>query len=115
MKCSVAVLCALTLTLVVGPLEADAQTNSEVNAGIQFDFSLPGARSLSLGGAFVAVADDATAAWGNPAGLTILTRPEVSAESGFVFCRCFGPRRAPYNLQSRKPRSKGPDVTWGEC
>ncbi|MEE4273492.1 MAG: hypothetical protein V2I67_17590 [Thermoanaerobaculales bacterium] len=40
----------------------------------------PGARSLSLGGAFVAVADDATAAWVNPSGLTQLVRPEVSLD-----------------------------------
>jgi hypothetical protein len=38
----------------------------------------PGARALGLGGAFIAVADDATAAESNPAGLVILTRPEVS-------------------------------------
>jgi hypothetical protein len=40
----------------------------------------PGARSLGLGGAFVAVADDATAAWANPSGLMQLARPEISAE-----------------------------------
>jgi len=40
----------------------------------------PGARSLGLGGAFVAVADDATAAWANPSGLTQLARPEISFE-----------------------------------
>jgi hypothetical protein len=40
----------------------------------------PGARSLGLGGAFVAVADDATAAWVNPSGLLQLLRPEISAE-----------------------------------
>jgi long-chain fatty acid transport protein len=57
-----------------------AQTNSEVNAGIQFNFSTPGARSLSLGGAFIGLADDATAAYTNPAGLTTLGRPEVSLE-----------------------------------
>lgn len=38
----------------------------------------PGARALAMGGAFIGVADDATAAETNPAGLTILTRPEVS-------------------------------------
>ncbi len=43
-----------------------------------FDLLAPGARSLGLGGAFAAVADDATAAEANPAGQTILTRPEVS-------------------------------------
>jgi long-chain fatty acid transport protein len=40
----------------------------------------PGARSLGLGGAFVAVADDATAAWSNPSGLMQLARPEISLE-----------------------------------
>ena len=64
----------------LGPREASAQTNSEVNSGIQFDFPLPGARSLGTGGAFVAIADDATAAVANPAGLTALLRPEVSVE-----------------------------------
>ena len=39
---------------------AAAQTNAEMNAGIQFNFSTPGARSLGLGGAFVGLADDAT-------------------------------------------------------
>lgn len=38
----------------------------------------PGARALGLGGAFTAVSDDATAAESNPAGLTILSQPEVS-------------------------------------
>jgi long-subunit fatty acid transport protein len=57
-----------------------AQTNAEVNAGIQLNFSTPGARSLALGGAFLGLADDATAAFANPAGLTILSKPEVSIE-----------------------------------
>ena len=45
---------------------------------VPFDLLPPGARSLGLGGAFAAVADDATAAEANPAGQTILTRPELS-------------------------------------
>jgi hypothetical protein len=40
----------------------------------------PGARSIALGGAFAAVADDATAALANPAGLVQIARPEISAE-----------------------------------
>src|SRR3972149_6847373 len=36
---------------------ASAQNLNDINAGIQFDFSLPGARSLAMGGAFVALAD----------------------------------------------------------
>lgn len=38
-----------------------------------------GARALGMGGAFIAVADDATAASWNPGGLTQLERPEISA------------------------------------
>ena len=37
-----------------------------------------GARALGMGGAFIAVADDATAASWNPGGLTQLERPEIS-------------------------------------
>ncbi|HSS77738.1 MAG TPA: outer membrane protein transport protein, partial [Thermoanaerobaculia bacterium] len=46
-----------------------------------FSFSNPGARSLGFAGAFAALADDATAAYANPAGLVQLTRPEVSFEA----------------------------------
>ena len=70
----------LLALLLAAATPAVAQSNAEVNAGIQFDFSLPGARSLAMGGAFVGLADDATAAWANPAGLTILNKKEVSAE-----------------------------------
>jgi len=44
-----------------------------------FSFLPPGARSMGMGGTFIGIADDATAAEANPAGLTILSRPEVSA------------------------------------
>ena len=37
-----------------------------------------GARAIGMGGAFIAVADDATAASWNPAGLTQLKKPEIS-------------------------------------
>ncbi len=46
----------------------------------EFSFSNPGARSMGLGGAFAAIADDATAAFSNPAGLNQLLKPEVSLE-----------------------------------
>jgi long-subunit fatty acid transport protein len=59
---------------------AFAQSDIEANAGTEFNFSSPGARSLGMGGAFVGLADDATAALANPAGLTTLTAPEVSLE-----------------------------------
>jgi len=47
---------------------------------LEFSFSNPGARSLGFGGTFVALADDATAAYSNPSGLTQLLDPEVSVE-----------------------------------
>ena len=52
----------------------------ETPSTFEFSFSNPGARSLGLGGAFAALADDATAAFANPAGLVQLALPEVSAE-----------------------------------
>ncbi len=52
----------------------------------RLDFQVPasvvqgsGARAFGMGGAFLARADDATAASWNPAGLSYLRRPEVSA------------------------------------
>lgn len=59
---------------------AAAQSNDEIQTGVEFNFSTPGARSLGLGGAFLAAADDATAAYTNPAGLAQLAAPEVSLE-----------------------------------
>ena len=43
-----------------------------------FDVQGAGARAMGLGGAFIAVADDATAVSFNPAGLAQLLKPEVS-------------------------------------
>lgn len=45
----------------------------QAQTGFQFNFISPGARSLGMGGAFIGLADDATAAYTNPAGLTNLT------------------------------------------
>lgn len=46
-----------------------------------------GARALGMGGAFVAVADDATAASWNPGGLPQLERPEISAVLNYSIWR----------------------------
>lgn len=56
--------------------------NSDIEAlsGVQFDFGNPGARAMGMGGAFLGLADDASAAEANPAGLTILRTPEISLE-----------------------------------
>ncbi len=58
-----------------------AQTNLETNAGVQFNFSTPGAGNMALGGAFLALAFDASAAYTNPAGLTTIAQPESLVEA----------------------------------
>ena len=65
------------LLLVCGSAGAHAQSRPLT---MEYAFTNPGARSLGLGGAFAAFADDATAAFANPAGLVQITRPEVSFE-----------------------------------
>ena len=47
-----------------------------------------GARALGMGGAFIAIADDATAASWNPGGLTQLERPEMSLVYNFNWFCC---------------------------
>lgn len=82
---------------------------------LELGYSNPGARSLGFGGAFVALADDATAAYANPAGLVQLTRPEISIEgrswsykTPFVFSgRASGP---PTGIGI----DTSPDLLWGE-
>ena len=71
---------ALILASASACLTAGELPNAENMQGLQFNFSNPGARSLGMGGAFVGRADDATAAFANPAGLTTLFSPEVSGE-----------------------------------
>ncbi len=67
----------IVAAIAVAPATAIAQ---ETPATFEFSFSNPGARSLGLGGAFAALADDATAAFANPAGLVQLVSPEISVE-----------------------------------
>jgi long-chain fatty acid transport protein len=71
----------IALAAILHGLPATAQnTDLEALAGVQFNFANPGARSLGMGGAFLGLADDATAVEANPAGLTVLRKPEVSLE-----------------------------------
>lgn len=60
-----------------------AITDEEIFRAFSINLSTPGARARAMGGAFIGRADDATAAETNPAGLTILVRPEVSFEYRF--------------------------------
>jgi long-subunit fatty acid transport protein len=71
---------AVCILLMVFASPAFAITDEEIFRNFQFSFVNPGARSTGMGNAFVALADDATAAEANPAGLTILRTPEVSLE-----------------------------------
>ncbi|MDH3546177.1 MAG: hypothetical protein OEN22_03720, partial [Gammaproteobacteria bacterium] len=77
---------------------------------LQFSFSNPGARSMGFGGAFVALADDATAAFANPAGLVQITRAEISLEG-----RSWS-YATPFTLRGRvegEPTGIGVDVVAG--
>lgn len=57
-----------------------AQTDETIYREFQFDFATPGARANAMGRAFVGLADEATAAYNNPAGLAVLASPEFSLE-----------------------------------
>ncbi|MCP4404585.1 MAG: hypothetical protein GY801_45695 [bacterium] len=57
-----------------------ALTDEELFQSFTFNFLTPGARATALGGAFIGLADDATAVESNPAGLTQLYDPEFSIE-----------------------------------
>jgi long-subunit fatty acid transport protein len=79
-RASLQVIVAVALAMSLAATIASAQAVPQPIMTSQYSFSNPGARSLGLGGAFVALADDATAAWANPAGLVQIAKPEVSVE-----------------------------------
>ena len=77
-KALFATVCA---SLVATQVQAQDRPDIQIPSGVSsvpVELLPPGARALGLAGAFTAVADDATAAEANPAGLTILSAPEVS-------------------------------------
>ena len=76
---------SLTIIFVLGVQAfAFALTNDPVFSQFQFNFITPGARATALGGAFIGLADDATAVESNPAGLTQLYDAEISAEFKYI-------------------------------
>jgi long-subunit fatty acid transport protein len=77
--------CAAVLPLVLACGRARAQFESASVADVQLNLVNPGGKSLSMGGAFVALADDATAAYANPAGLPQLSAPVQAGLSGKTF------------------------------
>jgi long-subunit fatty acid transport protein len=56
---------------------AAAQVESALLSKVSFNLASPGGKSLAMGGAFTAIADDATAALANPAGLGLLSSVQV--------------------------------------
>lgn len=75
----VAYLVAVTACL-LWPASALAQSNDDVFPQFKWNFATPGARANAMGGAFIGLADDASAAVSNPAGLINLSRPQVYFE-----------------------------------
>ena len=72
----------LWLLLAVTPLLA--QNDLQANVNLQFRFVNPGARAQALGGAFVGLADDTTAIFSNPAGLTQMSRATLVLEGNLT-------------------------------
>jgi len=64
-----------SLLIFLIPFQAFAQDGGQAGAYLQAG---AGVRALSLGGAFVAVANDVTASYWNPAGLGQLTEPQLA-------------------------------------
>lgn len=67
----------VVVLLLVSAAPAAAQVESALLSKISFNLTNPGGKSLAMGGAFTAIADDATAAIANPAGLGLLSSVEV--------------------------------------
>jgi long-subunit fatty acid transport protein len=67
----------LALAALAAP-PASAQLDSALLSKLRFNLTNPGGKSLAMGGAFSAIADDATAALANPAGLGLISSIEVA-------------------------------------
>lgn len=66
------------LFIISYPNSSFAQSRIEIPMSPSLSTVGSGARALGMGGAFIAIADDATAASWNPAGLIQLDFPEIS-------------------------------------
>jgi long-chain fatty acid transport protein len=104
--------CVLILALLfLGRSPLTAQTNLETNAGVHFNFTTPGAGNLALGGAFLALAFDASAAYTNPAGLTTIIKPEALIEARhWTFTHVFTDRG---RIEGQEPSGDGIDLIAG--
>lgn len=70
----------LATVVLIAAVPLFAQVEPEGGVVFELSYSNPGARSMGFGGAFAALADDATAAFANPSGLIQIVRPELSVE-----------------------------------
>ena len=68
----------------VAMLLAAGIATAQVEDQLEYNFLGAGARANGMGDAFIAVADDATAIFWNPAGLYLLDQPETSFGFQFV-------------------------------
>src|ERR1041384_41659 len=75
-RCSLTVSLALITLLSSGILNASSKVGT---SGAQFLKIGAGARPTAMGDSFVGVADDINAIYFNPAGLSLLDRPELTA------------------------------------
>lgn len=75
---SVSAMGAFLLCLSTGSM-VHAQSNDHIFRSWRWAEDIPAPRAAGLAGAFVAVADDSSAAFLNPAGLTLLPKTEISA------------------------------------
>lgn len=79
----IALWACLPNTVIAQPPSSDAEGFQRLEIPSSFNPVGSGARALGMGSAFIAVADDATAASWNPGGLIQLGRPEVSVVGAF--------------------------------
>lgn len=97
------------LIVLLYPVQGYSLDNERWSSGLNFHFYPPGARALGMGGAFVGLADDATAAASNPAGIAQLTRMQVAVEGRYIsqdsdknaFHWSAGGQGGPYSTSSR--------------
>ena len=96
-------LCVCALMLWCGSLHAQGSSAQYTGFTSSPNPVGSGARAIGMGGAFIAVADDATAASWNPAGLTQLRKPEIS------FAYSYFRRREEYRVADH-PEATGSSV-----
>ena len=71
----------VVLLFLVSAGPAFSQVESALLSKITFNLTNPGGKSLAMGGAFTAIADDSTAAIANPAGLGLLSSVEAGVSA----------------------------------